>query len=149
MKRSTICWYATDYFQKNRKDVTGKQEKQVTDYTLTSSPLGRPRQGGKMLSLYELTIKRPMKYLELYKISEKVIKIIPKAMKNSKVKLTSWEKTLAKVKIQTSIFQGDALLRLLCVIAMMPLNYIGSKYKQTKSIKRLITKFTWTISSSL
>ena len=60
----------------------------------------------------------------MYDISDKVIKLIMEAIKNWKVELTVGEKTIAEVKIQRSIFQGDAILPILFVIAMMPLTYI-------------------------
>ena len=59
--------------------------------------------------------------LNLYKISDEVIKLIEKAMKNWKVELTARGKGLAEVKIQRGIFQEDILSPLLFVIAMMPL----------------------------
>ena len=52
-------------------------------------------------------------------------------MKNWKIELTTGWKTLAEVKIQGSIFQGDSLSLFLFVIAMMPLNYLGSALKCT------------------
>ena len=58
-------------------------------------------------------------------------------MKTWKVELTAGGKSLAKVKIQRIIFQGDALSSLLFIIAMIPLNYILRKctagYKLSKS----------------
>ena len=45
-------------------------------------------------------------------------------MENWKVELTTGSEILAEVKIQRDIFQGHALLPLVFVIAMMPLNYI-------------------------
>ena len=58
-------------------------------------------------------------------------------MKNWKVELTAGDKTLAEVKILRGIFQGDVLLPLLFVIAMMSFNYMLRKctesYKFTKS----------------
>ena len=71
------------------------------------------------------------------KISGKGIKFITEAMKKWKVELIAGGKTLTEVEIQRGIFQGDALLRLLFLIAMMLLNYILRKstggYKFTKS----------------
>ena len=50
--------------------------------------------------------------LKLYKISNKVKRFIEKTMKNWRVELTAGGKTLAVVKIQRCIFQGDALIPL-------------------------------------
>ena len=75
------------------------------------------------------------------------------AVKNWKVKLTAGGKTLAEVKIQRGIFQGDEHSLLLLIIAMMPLNHIIRKfagdYKFTSLQERLITLCTWMTSSSL
>ena len=60
---------------------------------------------------------------KMYKISGKVTKFITDAMENWKVELTAKRKTLAEVKIQRAIFQGDMLLPLLFVIAMILLNH--------------------------
>ena len=58
-------------------------------------------------------------------------------MKNWRVELTTGRKSLAEVKIQRRIFQGDALSPLIFVIAMILLNHIHRKctvvYKLTKS----------------
>ena len=66
-------------------------------------------------------------------------------MQTWRVELTAGGKGLAEVKIQRGIFEGDALLPLLCVIAMMPLNHILRKctagYKLSKleeNIKHLM-----------
>ena len=72
----------------------------------------------------------------MYKISDNIINLIMEAMKNWKVELTVGGKILAEVKIKRGIFQGDVLLPLLFVIAMMPHTYILRKciecYKFTK-----------------
>ena len=49
-------------------------------------------------------------------------------MKNWIVELTIRGKRFAEAKICRGIFKGDALSRLLFVIAMMTLNYIFQKY---------------------
>ena len=65
--------------------------------------------------------------LKTNKISDKVIRIIEKNMKNWKMELTADGKCLAKVKIKKGISQGDILSPLLFFIAMMPLNHIPRK----------------------
>ena len=70
--------------------------------------------------------------LNTYKISNKVIKFITEAMKDSKVELTAGVKTLAKVKIQWGIFQGNALLPLLLVITMITHNHLHKKCTGSK-----------------
>ena len=79
--------------------------------------------------------------LKMFKISDEVMHFIAETMKTWRVKLTAVEKSLAKTKIQTGIFQGDALSPLLFIIAMMPLNHILKKctagYKFTKSQEKI------------
>ena len=58
------------------------------------------------------------KKLEMHKICDKVINIITKAMKNWFVELDVGGKTLAEVKIESWIFQGDSLSPLQFVITM-------------------------------
>ena len=85
----------------------------------------------------------------MYKISDKVINFITEAMKNWKVELTAGGKTLAKVKIKSSIFQGDSLLP---QFVMISLNYLGSALGATNlqnHKKRLIILCTWTTPSYL
>ena len=64
------------------------------------------------------------------------MKFIEKTMNTRKVELTAGGKSLIEPKTQRSIFQADALLPLLFIIAMMPLNYILRKctvrYKLSK-----------------
>ena len=75
------------------------------------------------------------------KISGEVINFIEKTMKTRRVKLTTREKILVETKIQRGIFQGDELLPLLFLIAIMPLNHILRKciaeYKLTKSQEKI------------
>ena len=75
--------------------------------------------------------------LKMYKISHEVIIFIDKTMKTLRVEMTAGERSLAEAKIQTGIFQGDALSHLLFIIAMMPLNLILRKgtagYKLSRS----------------
>ena len=65
--------------------------------------------------------------LKMYKISDEVINFIKKTMKIWKVELTAGGRSLAEAKTQRGIFQRDALLPLLFIIAMMPLNNILRK----------------------
>ena len=77
----------------------------------------------------------------MYKISEEVINLFNKTMKNWKVELTARGRSLADAKAQKSIFQREALSPLLFIIAMMPLNHILRKctaaYKLSKSQEKL------------
>ena len=79
--------------------------------------------------------------LKTYKISNEVIKSIKETMKNWRVELTAVRKSLAEVKIQRGIFQGDTPSPLIFVIAMMPLNCIPRKcagsYKLHKSHEKI------------
>ena len=63
----------------------------------------------------------------MYKILDEVINLTEKTMKTWGVELMAGGKSLAKAKIQKSIFQGDALSPLLFVKAMLPLNHILRK----------------------
>ena len=65
--------------------------------------------------------------LRMYKISHEVINFMDKTMKTWRVELTAGGRSLAEIKIQRGIFQGDALSPLLFIIAMMPLNHISRK----------------------
>ena len=66
--------------------------------------------------------------LKMYKISDEVINFIKKKpMKTWREESTAGGKKLAEAKIQRGIFQGDALLPLLSIIAMIPLNHIFRK----------------------
>ena len=49
-------------------------------------------------------------------------------MKTCRVELTGGGRTLAGIKIQRGIFQGDALSPSLFIIAMISLNHILRKY---------------------
>ena len=79
--------------------------------------------------------------LKLYKISYEVINFIEKTMETWRVELTAGGRSIAETKIQSRIFQGDALSPLLFIIAMMPLNYILRKcvagYKPTWSQEKI------------
>ena len=73
----------------------------------------------------------------MYKIPDQVVQFIKKTMETWRAELATGGESLAAVKIQRSIFQGDALSPLLFVIAMMTLNHILKKctagYKLSKS----------------
>ena len=64
-----------------------------------------------------------------------------KIMKNWRVELTAGRRSLAETKIKRGIFQGDALLRRLFIIAMLPLNHIFRKctagYKLSRSQEKV------------
>ena len=79
--------------------------------------------------------------LKMYEISDEVINFIEKTMKTWKVELIAWGRSLAEMKVQRGIFQGDARSRLLFIIAIMPLNYILRKckavYKLSKSQEKI------------
>ena len=58
---------------------------------------------------------------------QNIINFIEKTMKTWKVELTAGGRSLAEVKVQRGIFQGDALSPLPFIIAMMPFNHILRK----------------------
>ena len=71
-------------------------------------------------------------------MSNEVIKFIEKTIETWRVELIA---SLAEVKIQRGIFQGDTLLPFLFVIAMMPLNHklrkCSGRYKLSKSQEKI------------
>ena len=73
---------------------------------------------------------------KMFKISHKVINFIEKTMQTWRVELTAGGRSIAEVKIQRGIFQGDALSPLLFIIAMMPLNYLENPQLETQQIAR-------------
>ena len=79
--------------------------------------------------------------LKLNKIPNQVVQFIEKTMQTWRVELTAGGESLAEVKIQRGIFQGDALSPFLFVIAMIPLNHILRKciagYKLSKSQEKI------------
>ena len=74
--------------------------------------------------------------LKMYKISHEVINFIEKTMQTWRVKLTLGRGSLAKTKIKRGIFQGEALSRILFIIAMIPFNHILRNATQYKQIAR-------------
>ena len=85
--------------------------------------------------------------LKMYKISDKVIKFIMESRKIWKVEMTAGGKTLAEVKIQRCIFQGNGHSLLLIVISMVRLilfrRCLGG-YKFTKSVEKF-NHLTYTV----
>ena len=74
--------------------------------------------------------------LQMYKISDEVIKFIEKTIKTRRVELTGGGRSLAETNIQRGIFQGDALSPLLVIIAMMPLDYVLRKCTTGSKLSR-------------
>ena len=78
---------------------------------------------------------------QINRIPDEVINFIKKTMKTWRVELTPGVKSLAEAKMQSGIFQGDALPPLLFVIVMIPLNHILRKctaeYKLSKSQEKI------------
>ena len=75
--------------------------------------------------------------LKMYTVSDEVINYIQKSMKTWRVDLTAGGRGLTDAKIQRGIFQEDALLPLLFIIAMMPLNHILRKCRAGYRFSRL------------
>ncbi len=77
----------------------------------------------------------------MYKISHEVINFIKKTMRTWRVELTAGGRRLAEAKIQRGIFQVDAVLPLLFIIAMMLFNHILRKcaagYKLNRSQEKI------------
>ena len=69
-----------------------------------------------------------MKYFKMFKISDKVIKFVEKAVETWRVELTTGRRSWAEVNIQRYIFQEDSLSPLSLIIAMMLLNHILRKF---------------------
>ena len=66
--------------------------------------------------------------IKMYKIPDQIVQFIEKTIKTWRVELTVGGKSLAEVKVQRGIFQGDALSPLQFVITKMPLKYTLRKY---------------------
>ena len=64
----------------------------------------------------------------MYKISDEVINYFKNIMKIWRVELMLRRRSLDETKVQRGINQGDALLPLLYITAMIPLNHILQKY---------------------
>ena len=67
--------------------------------------------------------------LALVQVSENIVELNRKSMKNWNTNLTSCAEYPAKVNIRRGIFQGDSLSLLLFVIYMIPLSQILRKLK--------------------
>ena len=82
-----------------------------------------------------------LRCLKMYKIPDEVVQFINKIKETWKVELTAGRKSLAVVKIQRGISQGDVLSLLLFVIEMMQLNHFLRKctagYKLRKSQEKI------------
>ena len=63
-------------------------------------------------------------------------------MENWNVELAAGEQILTEVKIQRGFFQGDSLLSLWFVIAIMPLNYILKKCTGSCKFAKLQAKIS-------
>ena len=76
--------------------------------------------------------------LKIYKISHEITNFIEKTWR---VEFIAGGRSLAQIKIQRGIFQGDALSPLLFIIATMPLNHILRKctaeYKLSRSQEKI------------
>ena len=79
--------------------------------------------------------------LKVYKISHEVINFIKQNLKTWRDDLTAGGGSIAETKIQRGIFQGDALLPLLFIIAIMPLNHILRKY----AVRYKLSRSQWKI----
>ena len=56
------------------------------------------------------TTKLDIKVSKMYKIPDQVVLFMEKTMETCRVELTAGGKSLAEVKIQRGLFQGDALI---------------------------------------
>ena len=133
---------------KNRKNAARRPEAHENYYTLP--PLNESKTRRKDLGMAWIDYKTvndmvPQSWilhcLKMYKIPDEVVKSMKKTTKIWRVKLTAGGKSLAKVKLQRGMFQGDAQSPLLFVIVMIPLNYILRKctaeYKLSKSQEKI------------
>ena len=124
-----------------RKGSRGTAELHFIDqYILNESKTGRKNLAMAWIDnkkAYDMLPKSWILHcLKMYKISHEVMNFIKQTMKTWRVELTAGGRSLAVIKIQRGIFQGDALSPLLFIIAMMPLNHILRKctagYKLSK-----------------
>ena len=89
----------------NRKDDPRDQEKQITYYREISIPPKKPKRDRKIVAMAEIGYKTVydavmktwmIERLEIYKISNKIINLIPETMKNMKVDLNARSQILAE-----------------------------------------------------
>ena len=75
----------------------------------------------------------------MYKISDKIIKVVTKVLKNWKMELATGGKILVEGEIQKGIFLGDSFRLLQFVIKIILLNYIKCKggFEFTKSLEKI------------
>ena len=125
-----------DCIPKNRKDATREREYQGIYYTLICTFSRRGKRDEKLKLSRGLIIKS--KQYDSEKLDNSLFENVPdirqshkvyrkKNMENLRVELTAGGKSLAKVKIQGVMFQGDKLSSLLFIIAIMPHNHIRRK----------------------
>ena len=120
-RRFTTHVRAVVYFPKNRKDATEEQGWHKNYFTSINIFSRRAKRNKKRSHGVDWQQKAydtvPQSWiincLKIYKIYEEVIKFIEQTMKNWRVELTAGGKSIAEVKIQSGIFQGDALSPLL------------------------------------
>ena len=65
-----------------------------------------------------------LKFLDMFKIAEKIKRVLCNSMNTWKTELTSGGESIGKVKIKRGIFQDDSLFRLLLVLSLIPLSLI-------------------------
>ena len=77
-------------------------------------------------------------------IAKNVVNFLRKKMKSWRVELNCGAETLGEIPIKRGIFQGDALLQLLFVIALIPLTHIlrtanpGHEFRIGETINHLL-----------
>ena len=76
----------------------------------------------------------------MYKIPDQIVQFIEKSMETWRVELTAGGKSLAKVKIQRGVFQGDEWSPFLFVIALMLLNHVLKKCTAGHKLSKLQEK---------
>ena len=67
--------------------------------------------------------------LEIFKVPQNITTLITNSMKNWRVELTSMGENLGEVSIMRWILQGDSLLPILFVMALIPLPIVLNKTK--------------------